>query len=152
MSVGEEVVLLPKRVAERALPWSIHASSRRSMVVMIVVAMSVFVSFMSVTVSHLIPSEIFEASGTAMLIKVFTATRVFTVITVATIVVPIDVTPEVAVATKPWTRAEKNAVREPLRSVVAIWGAIVGRVIEIAVRAHGRRTNPDRNLCLCFLR
>ena len=123
-------------------------------VVVIVVAVSVFmfVAAMSVTITHLVASEILKASGTVMLIKVFAAMRVFAVITVAAIVVPIDVTPEVAVATKPWTSAEKNAVWEPLRSVVAIRGAIVGRVIEVAVGTHGRWTDLDCNLCLGFRR
>lgn len=121
------------------------------MVIVIVIAVFMFLTGMPVTVSHFIASEILEVSRPVVLIEVLAAMRVFAVIAVATIVVPIDMTPKVAVTMKPWARTEKDAVREPFGSVVAIRGAIVGRVIEVAVWAHRRRANLDCNLRLRFL-
>ena len=122
------------------------------MAIVVVVSAFMFVTGMSVTVSHLISSEVVVASRAVMFVEVFAAMRVFAVIAVAAIVVPIDVAPKVAVTMEPGTRADKDAVCEPLGSVVAVRRAIVRRVIEVAVGALGRRTDLDCNLRLSFLR
>jgi hypothetical protein len=46
----------------------------------------------------------------------------------------------------PGSRPEENPASEPVGAVIAIWGAVIGRIVEIPVRAHRRRSNRDRNL------
>ena len=76
-----------------------------------------------------------------MRVEVLTARRVLAVPSIVVIVVVINVSPEMGRAAVPGSSADKDSAGKPLRSVVAIRRAIVGRIVEVAVRAYGRGAN-----------
>jgi hypothetical protein len=51
---------------------------------------------------------------------------------------------------KPRTRTEEQPANEPIRTIVAIRGTIIRRIVEVPVRAHRRRANADDNLGRCY--
>jgi hypothetical protein len=51
---------------------------------------------------------------------------------------------------KPRTRTEEQPANEPIRTIVAIRGTIIRRIVEVPVRAHRRRSNADYNLGWCY--
>ena len=57
------------------------------------------------------------------------------------IIAIVDVTVEMRRSVEPWSGTHKYAAYEPIRTVVAIRGAAIWRVVEISVRTYWRR--PD---------
>lgn len=53
-------------------------------------------------------------------------------------------------AMKPWARAKENAAGKPLRTVVAVGSAVVGRDVIVSVRTDGRNSNLNGYLSLGF--
>jgi len=53
---------------------------------------------------------------------------------------------------KPRSRADKNAARKPLRSVITIGRAVIGRNLVISIRTNRWLSDADCNLCMRFLR
>ena len=47
---------------------------------------------------------------------------------------------------EPGAGSDEYAAAEPLGPVVPVWGAVVWRVVEVAIRANRRRSDIDRNL------
>src|SRR6476659_9077413 len=76
-----------------------------------------------------------------MRVEVLTARRVLAVPSIVVIVVVINGSPEMGRAAVPGSSADKDSAGKPLRSVVAIRRAIVGRIVEVAVSAYGRGAN-----------
>jgi hypothetical protein len=66
--------------------------------------------------------------------------------------VMIDMPVEVIRAVIPGARADKYAAREPLRSVVSVRSAVVGRSLVISVRTDRRHADTYRYLRCSFLR
>jgi hypothetical protein len=56
---------------------------------------------------------------------------------------PIDVAVEVIWAMEPWSRANEDAARIPLRAVITVGCAFVGRNIVVAVRTSRLNSNVD---------
>jgi hypothetical protein len=48
-------------------------------------------------------------------------------------------------AVEPGPGSNKYTAREPVRSIVAIGGAVVGSVIKVPIRAYGRAAHPNPN-------
>jgi hypothetical protein len=71
----------------------------------------------------------------------------FAMISVMGIETPVHVTPEAIVAVKPRAAADEHAIDKPLRSVIAVGGAIVGRKGKIAIGTNGLRPNAHSDLC-----
>lgn len=107
---------------------------------------------MAMAVAPLIAPEMLHAVGAPMLVEVLAAMRIFAAISVVAIVVIIDVAPEAAVTMEPWPSTDEDAAREPLGTVIAVGGAIIRGVIEVAVGALRRRSYLHRDLSLCILR
>jgi hypothetical protein len=63
--------------------------------------------------------------------------------------VVVDVAAEVLRAVEPGAGPDEDAAGEPLRTVVAMRSAGVGRVIVIAVGAHGGRSDAYGDLSMC---
>jgi hypothetical protein len=63
--------------------------------------------------------------------------------------VVVDVAAEVLRAVEPGASTDEDAAGEPLRTVVAIRSAGIGRVIVIAVGAHGCRSDAYGDLSMC---
>lgn len=69
-----------------------------------------------------------------------------TVITVAIVVVMIDVSVEMFRPMKPRSGSNKHAAAEPLGAIISVWSAVVRRHLVISVRTNGRRPNLYGNL------
>jgi hypothetical protein len=69
---------------------------------------------------------------------------------VVRIVAVINVTVEAVRPMKPGPGADENSASEPIRTVVPIGGAVIGRVIEVPVWAYWRRPNLNDYLSRCF--
>ena len=59
------------------------------------------------------------------------------VVAVTRVKAVVDVAPEAVVAVEPGTGSKKYPAIEPVGSVVSIGGAVVGRVVKVAVGAYG---------------
>jgi hypothetical protein len=64
-------------------------------------------------------------------------------VSVMRVVAVVDVTEEAMGAMEPGTGSDEDPVGKPVRTVIAIGGAIVGRVVEVAIRAYGGPSNVD---------
>ena len=73
----------------------------------------------------------------------FPARRKATVVSLAVIVVMINVSVKMCRPMEPGTGPDEYATREPLRPVVAIGSAVIGRSLIVSVRAYGRRADAD---------
>lgn len=76
----------------------------------------------------------------------FSATRQAAVVATAHVIAVVDRAAESTRAVEPGAGSDEDAVREPLRSVVAIRRALIRRVTVISIRAHGRGADLDGNL------
>jgi len=62
----------------------------------------------------------------------------------------IYVAPEVGGAMEPWAGADENSSYEPLRSIVTVGSASIGRSVVITVRAHRCGSDVDGDLSVHF--
>jgi hypothetical protein len=58
----------------------------------------------------------------------------------------VDVTVKAGMAVEPGTRAYEDAAYKPIRAVVAVGRAVIRRIVEISVGAHGSYADVDANL------
>jgi len=68
------------------------------------------------------------------------------VIAVMRIVAVVDVAVKAGVAMEPWACSDEDAAGKPIGAVVAVGGAIIGGVVEVAVGADGRYSDVDSDL------
>lgn len=105
-----------------------------------------------VAAAHVIAAELMTMAVAAEAIMIST-TRKFTTVSIAGIIVVIDVTVPIAGTAEPWACSDEEAVRVPFRAVVAIGSAIVRGKIEIAIGTDGLRphvqTKAERDLSFC---
>src|SRR6185437_845463 len=95
-------------------------------------------AFMAVAVTQVIAVEVMEV---AVVVKVLIVARIGSVIAVPRIKAVVHMAVEIAAAVVPGTGADKHAVREPLRTVVAVRSAAIGRIVVVTIGADGRGTN-----------
>lgn len=105
----------------------------------------------SVAVAHFVASEMLNVVGAMMFIKMLAAVRIFAMPSIIAIEAIIDVTPEALAPVIPGPCADEDAAVKPLRPVVAIGCAVIGRIVEIAVGTLRRRANLNCDLRLCLL-
>jgi hypothetical protein len=89
----------------------------------------------STAIALLVAVEVFDMLRVMMSVEVFAARRILAMPAIVTIIVIIDVSPEMGRAAIPGPSADKDSAGKPLRSVVAIRRAIVGWIVEIAIGA-----------------
>jgi len=106
---------------------------------------------MIVAIAHFIPSVAFHALMTITFVESIATAWVLASIAMVAVVAIIYVSPEVPRPSVPWAGTEECAIRKPLRAIVAVGCAVVGWVIEVAVRASGRRTDLVGDLCVSRL-
>jgi hypothetical protein len=58
----------------------------------------------------------------------------------------VDMAVKAAVAVKPRTRSDEEAAIKPVGPIVAVGGAVIRLIVEVAVGAIGRHSNVDGNL------
>src|ERR1700693_2074824 len=78
--------------------------------------------------------------------RMLSAGREWPVGSMAIVEVMIDVSIEMFRPVEPGPRPDEHTAREPLGAVVAIWSAVVGRLLIVPIRTNWRRPNFDRNL------
>ncbi len=74
------------------------------------------------------------------------AVRQRAMVAVTRIVAIVDVAVEAGVPVEPGAGADEDPAVEPVGTVVAVGGAVIGGVIEVAVGAIGRGSNRDGDL------
>ena len=89
----------------------------------------------TVTVAHVRSMEAMEVVRWSM---VGAVTRKSSMVAGAWIEVAIDRAMEVVRAVEPWTGTDEDTAVKPLRAVIAVGCAVVGRVVIVAVRADRR--------------
>jgi hypothetical protein len=105
----------------------------------------------AVAVAPFVAFEVLNVIGAMMFIEMFAAMRILATPPIVTVEVVVDMSPEMLAAVKPWSRADEDASGKPLWAIVAVRGAIVGRIVEIAIGTFGRRSDLDRDLCVQLL-
>jgi hypothetical protein len=102
----------------------------------------------AMSIPHLISLEI---SGWCGMLRggSFAALRQCALVPVIGMEVIVYMTSKVLGAMKPRTGADEDAIAEPLRTVVSIRSAAIGRDIVIAIRTYGSNTDFDPNLSFC---
>jgi anti-sigma-K factor RskA len=108
----------------------------------------VFAAYVAVSVTHLVAMEVFHVFGMKISARGFSTGMVWSVIAMLRVVVVVYVTVEVIRAVKPGTRPDEETAAEPLRAVVAVGSAVVGRGFVVAIRAHRSRADVDADLGL----
>jgi hypothetical protein len=96
---------------------------------------------MPMAVTHFVASEVLDAIVMMMLIPALAAMRIFSVPSVMTVETIVYMSPEVFTSAIPRTSTDENASAKPFGAIVAVGGALVRRIVEIAVGANWRR--PD---------
>jgi hypothetical protein len=86
---------------------------------------------MTLAVARLIGLKVVERNGAAF--------RHRTVVAVVWVIAVINVAVEAVRAVEPWAGADEHSTGEPVRAVVAIGGAVVGRIVVVAIRADWGR-------------
>ena len=81
--------------------------------------------------------------------RLFVALRHWSVVTVVRIVAVIDVAVEAVRAMEPGASSDEHPASKPIRPIVAIGSAVIGGVVKVTVRAHGRRSDVNGNLSWC---
>jgi len=71
------------------------------------------------------------------------ALRQRSMVTVVRVIAVVDVAVEAAMAVEPGAGSDKDSTNKPVRAIVAVGSAVVGRVVEVPVRAVRRRTDVD---------
>lgn len=105
----------------------------------------------SMAVASLVAVEILNAAAIPVLMTpMLSAIRITATVSVVTIEAIVDVSPEVLVTVIPRTGADEHPTREPFRPIVAVRRAFIRWVIEIAVRADGRRADLNSDLRICL--
>lgn len=96
--------------------------------------------FVASAISRLVSLEVIETLRTAF--------RQRSVVAVMRVIPVIDMPVKVAWAVKPRACSNKDSANKPIWPVVAVRSAVVGRVVEVSVRTHGRRSDVYANLNL----
>lgn len=98
-------------------------------------------SFVAARVMHRLAMEFRSVSG-----RSFTASRQRSMITLAKVEIVIDVTVKMIGPVIPGPGADEDTARKPLRTIVAIRGAIIGRRLVISIRANRSAPEAYRNM------
>jgi hypothetical protein len=116
-----------------------------AVVAMIVAVVSVVATVIFVSAARGVAVELMIMAVAAEVVIAIAAMRKVSVVSIAGVITVVYVTMPPMAAVEPGTCSDENAVRKPLRAVVAIGSAIIGSVVVIAVRAYRRRSDIDAN-------
>src|SRR5437899_366425 len=75
--------------------------------------------------------------------------RIFPVVAMIRPVAIVDVAMEVLRAVEPWACTDKDAIGEPLRTVIAVGSATVRGRFKVTIGTCGRYSDADADLGLC---
>lgn len=107
--------------------------------------MAAFVTIcVAAPITHFVAAEM----GVLVIDGVFSALRSCAMVAVMHVEAIIYVAAEVATTVEPGTSSYEDSAVEPLGSVIAVGGALVGCVVIVSVGAYRRRPDLDRDLCV----
>src|SRR3984885_6406736 len=109
-----------------------------------------FANGMAVTITHFIGFEVFNLIEMVVRIGSLTTGRPGAGVAVLRMEVIVYVAAEAFRTMEPRARADEDAAGKPLRAVVAVGGALVGRCIIIAIGTYRRNSDIDCYLSLRF--
>jgi hypothetical protein len=96
------------------------------------------VAYVALSVTRFVSVEVVE--------PLFAAPRQGAMVTIMGVEAIIHVAVKAVRTVEPGASAKKHASNEPIRSVVAIGGAVIRRVVEVPIGAGGLHSNADCNL------
>lgn len=99
--------------------------------------------------ARFVSMEILYGSVMMLPIPVLTVCREGAVVAVVRIVVAIHMAVKIVMTVKPWACSDEYAVAKPLRTVVAVRRTLVRRVVIVAIRTCGLRSNIHAKADLC---
>jgi hypothetical protein len=102
------------------------------------------------SIPHFIAFEVRGIVDTVFRSRFFAAGREWAFVTVVGMVVVIYVSAEVVRTMEPATGSDEDSAIEPLRAVIAIRGAVVGRNIVVAIGTVRGGSDFDGNLSVCW--
>jgi hypothetical protein len=97
------------------------------------------------SVMHLVAVKIFDVAVPSCA-GLFAGLRILAVVAIVRVKVIVDVSTEAGGTVEPWAGSDEDAARKPLRAVVAIRGAGIGRSLIVAVGAVRSYSNADSHL------
>lgn len=109
-----------------------------------------FLADVTASITHFIAFEMLNLIEMLIGIGFFATSWLGAVIAVFGMEMVIYVAVEACRAVKPRAGANEEATGKPLRAVVAIGSAVVGRDVIVAVGTFGRDADVDLYLSLCF--
>jgi hypothetical protein len=100
------------------------------------------IAYIASPIPRLISLEVVEAHRAAL--------RQRSSVTVMRIKAIVHMAIKPAMPVEPWASSNKQPADTPIGPIVAIGSAVIGRVVKVTIRTHGRRSNvdPDGNLGL----
>src|SRR5215472_2713097 len=106
---------------------------------------------MAAAVAHFVAMEVIEI---ATVVEMLLMARIGAMVSVPPVEPVVYVAIEVMGTMEPRAGADKHAIREPFRAVVAVRSALIRRIVIVAIRTDRSRTdlNTERNLGLARYR
>ena len=102
---------------------------------------------MAMTIAHFVAVKILYVAAISVFVTpMFSTIWIAAAKSIVAVEMIIDMSPEVVWTVVPRSGANEDPVHKPLRSIVSVGCAVIGRVIEIAVRTDGRRADLHSNL------
>jgi hypothetical protein len=102
----------------------------------------------AVPITHLVSVKVLHVFGMKVPAGSFATGGIWAVIAVLGVEVVIYVTVEMIWTVKPGAGTDEDAACEPLRAIIAVWSAVIGRSFVVTVRAHRSRAYVDADLSL----
>jgi hypothetical protein len=104
----------------------------------------VFTPSVAASITHFVSVEVIEGPLSTL--------RMWTNVTVMWIETVIDVAVKVVATMEPGAGSDEHAAVKPLGPIVAVWSAVVRRVVVVAIRTSGFWSDIDRDLSGCRAR
>lgn len=109
-----------------------------------------FADYVAASITHFVAFEVGDMTDGLSCFGPVTAGGMRAVVSVVGMEMIIDVAVETLGAMKPGAGADEDATSKPLRAIIAVGSAIVGRNVIVAVGAHRRNSDIYGNLSLRF--
>jgi hypothetical protein len=93
------------------------------------------VSYVALSITRFVSLEVVESLCAALGQR--------SMVAVARVIAVIDVAIEAAMAMEPRAGANEDSAKKPVGAIVAVGGAVVGSVVEVAIGAYWRHSNVD---------
>jgi hypothetical protein len=96
------------------------------------------IAYVAAPIPGLVSAEVVE--------RLCTMFRQWSMVPVMRIVAVVDMTVKTRMSVKPRSGSDKDPTKEPIGAIVPVGCAVIGSVIEVPIRAHGRDPDADTYL------